>query len=64
MTGTADLYQGALIMTHLMARGGRVPLAARCVALRLWCPAPRRDPRLTSGKGNPVKGVIINEHWY
>jgi hypothetical protein len=31
-------------MTHLMARGGpprategRVPLTARCVAVRLWC---------------------------
>ena len=49
------LYQGALIMTHLMARGGRVPLTARGVAARLWRAAPPRAPRLTSGQGKPVK---------
>ena len=85
MSSTANLYQGAIIMTHLMARGslsgrrgpqrdacasvkarnapgglprtteGRVPLTTRGVALRLWYTAPRREPRLTSGQGNPVK---------
>jgi len=37
------------------ATGGRLPLTARGVAARLWCEAPRREPRLTSGKGKPVK---------
>jgi hypothetical protein len=46
------------------ATEGRVPLSARSVALRLWCAAPRREPRLTSGQGNPVKWVIINDPWY
>ena len=43
---------------------GRFPLAARGVAARLWCEAPRRKPRLTSSQGKPVKWVIISEHWY
>ncbi len=40
----------------------RAPLAA----LRSACgaQAPRRDPRLTSGQGNPVKWVIISDPWY
>ena len=44
-------------MTHLMARGGpgRVSLTARCVALRLRCPAPLREARLTGEQANPVK---------
>jgi hypothetical protein len=37
------------------ATEGRVPLTARCVALRLWCAAPRRGSRLTSEQGKPVK---------
>jgi hypothetical protein len=44
--------------------GGRVPLSARGVAARLWCAAPRREPRLTSGQGNPVKWVTIYDPWY
>ena len=35
--------------------GGRLPLTARDVAVRLWCAAPRHEPRLTSGQGKPVK---------
>ncbi len=49
-------------MTHLMAPGGppratpgRVPLTARCVALRLRYPAPLREARLTGEQANPVK---------
>ena len=44
--------------------GGRAPLPARGVALRLWFAAPRRDPRLASGQWSLVKWVIINEPWY
>ncbi len=58
-------------MTHLMAPGGppratpgRVPLTARCVALRLRYPAPLREARLTGEQANPVKWVIINAPWY
>jgi hypothetical protein len=58
-------------MTHLMAPGGpprategRFPLTARGVALRSWCAAPRREPRLTSGQGKPVKWAFISELWY
>ncbi len=43
---------------------GRLPMTAHSVALRLWGAAPRREPRLTSGQGKPVKWVIISEHWY
>ena len=39
-------------------------MTARGVALRFWGVTPRREPRLTSGQGKPVKWVIINEHWY
>jgi hypothetical protein len=49
-------------MTHLVARDdppcateGRFPLTARGVAARLWRAAPRREPRLTSEQGKPVK---------
>ena len=46
------------------ATAGRVSLAVRCVAARLRCAAPRREPRLTDGQGNPVKWVIIGAPWY
>ena len=39
----------------LGATGGRFPLTARGVALRLWCAAPRREALLTSRQGKPVK---------
>jgi hypothetical protein len=29
-----------------------------------WRKTPRREPRLTSGQGSPVKWVVINEHRY
>ena len=39
-------------------------MTARCVAARLRCAAPRREPRLTNGQRNAVKGVTINDLWY
>jgi hypothetical protein len=44
--------------------GGRVPLNARRVAIRLWWLAPRREPRLTSDQRNTVKQVNIKDLWY
>jgi hypothetical protein len=35
--------------------GGRFPLTARCVAVRLRCAASRHEPRLTGGQGKAVK---------
>ena len=43
--------------------GHSLPLA-RGVADRLWWPAPRRGPLLSSERERVVKWVIIIETWY
>jgi len=43
---------------------GRSLLLARRVAGTLWCPTPRRRPRLASKQETAVKWMIIIEIWY
>lgn len=43
---------------------GRHHLPACVVARRLWCSAPRRNPRLTCGQILAGKWANISEIWY